>query len=205
MDAQPIDPALEAALKLPSARGALLASVGKGSPAEAGGLEAGDVIVAWNGTPVATSEDLKIDAQLSIPGVRVKVALVRDGKRMERAMWCHTSHPARAWSRFTRRAAAARGEIPMTGSGEDIEVQDVPATRANGLPGGRGIAVSKLTDHGAAAQAGLRLGDVILRVGAAGVRTAKDFGTALGTYKPGDSVPVLVRRAGFDFWTALPR
>jgi serine protease Do len=204
VDAQPIDPALEAALKLPSARGALIASVGKGSPAEAAGLEAGDVVVAWNGTPVATSEDLKIDAQLSIPGVRVKVAVVRDGKRLERDVVPKLA-PGKGPVAIHPSSCGRPREIPMTGGGEDIEVQDVPPTRASGLPGGRGIAVSKLSDHGAAAQAGLRLGDVILRVGAAGVRTAKDFGTALGTYKPGDSVPVLVRRAGFDFWTALPR
>src|SRR5262249_61300535 len=96
-------------------------------------------------------------------------------------------------------------EIPMGSAGEDIEVQDVPAARASGLPGGRGIAVSKVSDHGAAAQAGLRPGDVILRVGGAGVRTPKDFGAALATDKPGDSVPVLVRGAGVDFSAALPR
>jgi S1-C subfamily serine protease len=153
---------------------------------------------------VATSEDLKIDAQLSIPGVRVKVALLRDGKRVERDVVPKLA-PGKGPVAIHPSSCGRPREIPMTGSGEDIEVQDVPASRANGLPGGRGIAVSKLSDHGAAAQAGLRLGDVILRVGAAGVRTAKDFGTALGTYKPGDSIPVLVRRAGFDFWTALPR
>jgi len=203
VDAQPIDPALEAALKLPSARGALIASVGKGSPAEAAGLEAGDVVVTWNGTPVATSEDLKIDAQLSIPGARVKVALVREGRRLERDV--------------VPRLAPTKGSPPLHpsscgrprelggGGGEDLEVMEVPPARAAGLPGGRGIAVSKMSDHGAAAQAGLKTGDVILRVGGAGVRTPKDFGAALSTYKPGDSVPVLVRRGGFDFWTALPR
>jgi serine protease Do len=204
VDAQPIDPALEAALKLPSARGALIASVGKGSPAEAAGLEAGDVVVAWNGTPVATSEDLKIDAQLSIPGVKVKVALVREGKRVERDVVPRLA-PTKTPPPLHPSSCGRPREIPLGGSGEDIEVQDVPAARAAGLPGGRGIAVSKVADHGAAAQAGLRAGDVILRVGAAGVRTPKDFGSALGTYKPGDSVPVLVRRAGYDFWTALPR
>ncbi len=84
-------------------------------------------------------------------------------------------------------------------------MRELPAGSASALPGGRGIAVSKMSDRGAAAQAGLKTGDVILRVGGAGVRTPADFGAALKTYKPGDSVPVLVRRAGFDFWTALPR
>ena len=84
VDAQPLDPALEAALKLPSGRGALIASIEKGSPAEAAGLEPGDVVVNWNGAAVATSEDFKIDAQLSTPGARMKIALVRDGKRSDR-------------------------------------------------------------------------------------------------------------------------
>jgi serine protease Do len=204
VDAQPIDPALESALKLPSSRGALIASVGAGSPAEAAGLEAGDVIVAWNGTPVATSEDLKIDAQLSIPGVRVKVAVLRAGKHVDREVV-----PRLATNRIPSpphpSSCGRQHETPAGGTGEDIEVQDVPATRAAGLPGGHGIAVSKMSERGAAAQAGIKTGDVILRVGGAGVRTPKDFGSALATYKPGDSVPVLVRRAGFDFWTALPR
>jgi serine protease Do len=205
VDAQPIDPALEAALKLPSARGALIASVGKGSPAESAGLEPGDVVVAWNGTPVATSEDLKIDAQLSMPGARIKVAVVREGKRIERDV--------------VTKLAATKGSPPVhpsscgrprevgwfAGGGEDIEVQELAAARAAGLPGGRGVAVSKMAEHGAAAQAGLKPGDIILRVGALSVRTPKDFGAALATFKNGDAVPVLVRRAGFDFWTALPR
>ena len=42
------------------------------------------MVVTWNGTPVATSEDLKIDAQLSVPGARIKVALLREGKRIDR-------------------------------------------------------------------------------------------------------------------------
>jgi serine protease Do len=203
IDAQPIDPALEEALKLPSARGALIASVGKSTPAEAAGLEPGDVVVAWNGTPVATSEDLKIDAQLSVPGARVKVALVRDGKRLEREVVPRAA-PAKAPAPL-HPSSCGRPRTPSAGGGEDLEVQDVPPARATSLPGGRGIAISKLADGGAAAQAGLKAGDVILRVGAASVRTPKDFGGALATFKPGDSIPLLVRRAGFDFWTALPR
>ncbi|HEY2731778.1 MAG TPA: trypsin-like peptidase domain-containing protein [Polyangia bacterium] len=203
VDAQPIDPALEAALKLPSARGALIASVGKGSPAEAAGLAAGDVVVAWNGTPIATSEDLKIDAQLSIPGARIKVALLREGKRIDREVVPRLA-PTKAPPPIHPSSCGRPRELGA-GGGEDLEVRELPAGSSAGLPGGRGIAVSKMSERGAAAQAGLKTGDVILRVGGAGVRTPADFGAALKTYKPGDSVPVLVRRAGFDFWTALPR
>jgi serine protease Do len=203
VDAQPLDSALAVALKLDTTRGALIASVGKKSPAEAGGLEPGDVVVTWNGTPVATSEDLKIDAQLTLPGTRVKVGLLRDGKATERDVTTRVSevrvplpsHPSSCSRKHETAAAPA----------DDFDVADVPAARAAGLPGGRGIAIVQLSGHGAAAQAGLKVGDVILRLGKQGIRTQGDLTTALRAFKIGDAIPMLVRRGGFDFWTAFTR
>ena len=103
VDAQPLDPALESALRLASGKGALIASVEKGSPAEAAGLEPGDVVLSWNGAAVVTSEDLKINAQLAIPGSHAKLALVRDGKRMERDVVLRAAS--------VKNVAAAPGEL----------------------------------------------------------------------------------------------
>jgi serine protease Do len=203
VDAQPIDPALAEALRLPSARGALLASVEKGSPAEASGLEPGDVVVAWNSSPVVTSEDFKIDAQLSIPGARVKIAFLRDGKRLDREVIPRAT-PTKVVAPPHPSSCALR-RAPEMASVEDFDVQELPAARAGGLPGGRGVAVSRVTDHGAADQAGLKVGDIVLRIGAAGMRAPADVGRALGSYKPGETMPVLVRRSGFDFWMAFVR
>jgi len=203
VDAQPVDPALAEALRLSSTRGALIASVEKGSPAEAAGLEPGDVVLNWNTAPVITSEDFKIDAQLSIPGVRVKIAMLRDGKRSDREVVPRLAtvkvvsapHPA----------SCALRRAPELASVEDFDVQELPAARAGALPGGRGVAVSRVTDHGAADQAGLKVGDVVLRIGNAGVRTPTDVGRALEGYKVGETLPLLVRRSGFDFWMAFVR
>jgi serine protease Do len=203
VDAQPLDSALTVALKLESTRGALIASVGKKSPAEAGGLEPGDVVVNWNGTPIATSEDLKIDAQLTPPGTRVRVGLLRDGKSIEREVTTRTaegrppipSHPS----------SCSRKRESTASAPDDFEVTEVPPARAVGLPGGRGIAISQVAVHGAAAQAGLKIGDVILRVGKQGVRAQGDLTVGLKAFKPGETVPILVRRDGFDFWTAFTR
>ncbi len=198
VDAQPIDPQLEVALKLRSGRGALIASIEKASPAEAAGLEPGDVVVGWNGADVATNEDLKIDAQLSAPGSRLKIALVRDGKRIEREISLRPlpskeltpPHPS----------SCARPPEPVSASVDDFDVKEAPA-RA----GGHGVAVSRVTDRSAAAQAGLQVGDLVLRVGKAAIRAPDDLAKALGGYKLGEPVPMLVRRTGFDFWMAFPR
>jgi serine protease Do len=203
VDAQPLDAALAVALKLPTTRGALIASVEKGSPAEAGGIEPGDVVVSWDGTAIATSEDLKIDAQLSVPGSRVRVALLRDGKKIERAVTTRATsgRPARP----THPASCSRPRESVASAGQDFEVTELPPARATALPGGRGVAVSQLTAQGAAAQAGLKVGDIILRVGKEGVRSQRDLSAAMLNFKRGDTVPILVRRGGFDFWTALTR
>jgi serine protease Do len=202
VDAQPIDPALAEAMRLSSNRGALIASVEKGSPAEASGIEPGDVVVSWNGAPISTSEDFKIDAQLSVPGVRVKVALLRDGKRWEREV---VPRVAATKAAPPHPSSCALRHPPEMASVEDFDVQVLPASRAAALPGGRGVAVSRVTDHGAADQAGLKVGDIVLRIGNAGVRTPDDVGRALGGYKTGETLPLLVRRTGFDFWMAFVR
>jgi serine protease Do len=203
VDAQPLDAALEGALKLSSGRGALIASVEKGSPAEAAGLEPGDVVLSWNGAAVVTSEDLKISAQLAIPGSHVKLTIMREGKRIERDVVLRAAavkgvtppHPA----------SCAQAHDPSAAAVEDFDVQELPPARTGGLPGGRGVAVTRITDHGAADQAGLKVGDVVLRIGKAAVRTPADVANALNGYKTGDMLPMLVRRAGFDFWMAFAR
>jgi serine protease Do len=203
VDAQPLDPALEGALRLSSGRGALIASVEKGSPAEAAGLEPGDVVLSWNGAAIVTSEDLKINAQLAIPGSHAKLAIVRDGKRMERDVALRAAivkgvappHPA----------SCSQMHEPAPAVVEDFDVQELPPARASGLPGGRGVAVTRITDHGAADQAGLKVGDIVLRIGKGAVRSPADVVTALAGYKAGDMLPMLVRRSGFDFWMAFSR
>jgi serine protease Do len=62
-------------------RGALVAQVMSGSPAEKAGLRTGDVIVEWDKQPVTNSNDLRIEVARTRPGSTVQVAFYRDGKR----------------------------------------------------------------------------------------------------------------------------
>jgi serine protease Do len=202
VDAQPIDPGLEAALKLSSGRGALIASVEKGSPAEAAGLEPGDVVVNWNGADIATSEDFKIDAQLSLAGSRCTITILRDGKRVVREV---VPRPAPVKDITPPPpSSCSRPPEPLMANVDDF---DVEPTRGEGprAPSLRSVTVTRVTDHSAAAQAGLRIGDIVLRIGQASVWTPADVSAALKQYKLGDPVPMLVRRSGFDFWMAFTR
>lgn len=205
VDAQPLDAALAVALGLGSPRGALLASVEKGSAAEEGGLEPGDVILSWGAIPIATSEDLKINAQLSIPGSRVRCSIFREGRRIERVI---TVRAATATPHSTTAVHPSScnliGTAAAASQPEELVVSELPPERSSQLPGGRGVAISEIPAQSAAADAGLRVGDVILRIGKDRIRTASDVATAVKG-QPGEVMPVLIRRAGYDFWAALRR
>lgn len=203
VDAQPLDAPLAVALGLPSPRGALLASVEKGSPAEEAGMEPGDVLLTWGSANIATSEDLKIDAQLSVPGTRVRVGIFRDGKRIERTLTMRAA-PGRAPSATHPSSCSLLARQAPPGRADELVVIELPPERAKQLPGGRGVAISEVPQQSAAADAGLRVGDVVLRVGKAPVRSAADVEAAVKQHS-GEVIPVLLRRSGYDFWAALRR
>src|SRR6185503_10174862 len=55
---QPVTKELADSFGLPKPQGALVSAVEKGGPAEKAGIEPGDVILRFDGKPVASSEDL---------------------------------------------------------------------------------------------------------------------------------------------------
>jgi serine protease Do len=61
-------------------RGALVAGVLDDSPAAQAGIKPGDVIVGWDGRPVSNSNELRIAAARTTPGVKAVITLYRDGK-----------------------------------------------------------------------------------------------------------------------------
>jgi serine protease DegQ len=77
---QLVTPDLAESLRLTEVRGALVAGIESGSPAERAGLKPGDVIVAIDGHEVDTPADLRARVGLAPPGERVDLDVVRDGR-----------------------------------------------------------------------------------------------------------------------------
>ena len=79
----PVDEETRAALDLPSGtKGAVIAEVRPGSPAEEAGLRRGDVIQGVNGKAVADAEEAAraLRAALTEPGSAVAVRILREGR-----------------------------------------------------------------------------------------------------------------------------
>ncbi|HVZ72227.1 MAG TPA: trypsin-like peptidase domain-containing protein [Polyangia bacterium] len=70
-------------LHVPFTPGALVNAVGRGSPAEAGGLRPNDVIVEIAGRAVESYRRLPVAVSLLRPGERAKIVYLRDGRRAE--------------------------------------------------------------------------------------------------------------------------
>ena len=79
---QPVDDAIAESLGLGSARGALVAGVTPGGPAEPAGLKAGDVVLKFDGKDVKESRDLPKIVAATAVGKAVEVIVMRSGKEV---------------------------------------------------------------------------------------------------------------------------
>jgi len=163
-------------LGLGKARGALVASVTKGSPAEFGQIKSGDVILKFNGKDVTEMQNLpRIVAGTEI-GKKVEVNLWRGGKVVVTEL---------AVGELKEEQVAARAsDHDETGKSEELSVAGLGLTVAS-LDGilrkkfklkknTRGAVVVKVLEGGAADVKGIRPGDVILEISQDDVRSPKD-------------------------------
>ncbi|MDH7569832.1 MAG: PDZ domain-containing protein, partial [Armatimonadota bacterium] len=80
--ALPVTPGIAAQLGLPTERGVVIQEMVPGSPADEGGLRAGDVLLSADGHEFATPDDLRSFIQKHQPGDRVTFEVMRRGKKI---------------------------------------------------------------------------------------------------------------------------
>lgn len=82
VDIRNVDRDLAAAIGLSNTRGALVNSAESGLPADLGGIEPGDVLIAVNGQSVASASDLRFMISRRQPGSTVDITLIRGGETL---------------------------------------------------------------------------------------------------------------------------
>lgn len=119
--------------------------------------------------------------KINVAGV---VRVVDFAERVVRAI---ADRPARLT--FTRVATVARASsTPGTGGAYFGSIPDM------GAAGDDGMRISGVSPGGPAEKAGLRGGDLIVEFGGRPVRNIYDYTDAIGAFKPGDEVTVIVLR-----------
>ncbi|HKT28736.1 DegQ family serine endoprotease [Dyella sp.] len=196
---KPVDEDMVKALKLDTAKGAIVVSVEPNSAAQKAGLQSGDIILAYNGHDVVQGADLPPMVAMTKPGAAVPITILRDGK--EKTIDATIGTMPR-----DQNALSAMGKAAPSGGanalGLSVENVDASTRSQLGLKAGEGVAIANVTGP-VAAQAGLQQGDVILMVNQKKVASVEDFRAATAGVKPGDTVLLLVRRGDSNNFIAL--
>ncbi|MGH7321713.1 MAG: DegQ family serine endoprotease, partial [Candidatus Rokuibacteriota bacterium] len=166
---QPLTPDLAPSFGVNEGDGVLVADVMPGSPAEAGGLKSGDVILELEGQKTPEVPDLQRVVADIPPGNTARVTILREGKRETREIKIGEM-PA------DEPVVAARSTERW---GLSVQPITPELARQFNLSAATGVLVSEVDEGSPAARAGLRPGDVILEVNRRRVRDVASFEEAL--------------------------
>ena len=185
---QDVDRNLAESFGLDRPRGALIAQVGRDSPAERAGLQSGDVIVAFDDEPIETSADLPHIVGLIAPGSRVEALLVRDGD--EQSVTVEVG--ALASDQVARVDAGVSVDGSLQLLGMRVAEAEADALADLGLSGG--VVIEAVEPDSPAAEAGVRDGDILTRLGSRPISRVSDVTAAADDLAPGSSVPARLIR-----------
>lgn len=174
-------------LGLARAQGALIQRVEPGGPAEKGGLEAGDIILKFNGTVIEKSTDLPRLVGATKPGTRATLTVWRKGVSKDVALMIAELEPEKLAKKDERKA---KPQQPANALG--LVVSDLSDAQKKELRTDGGVIVDAA--EGPAARAGLRAGDIILQLNNNDVKDAKQFNALVAKLEPKRMAVVLVRR-----------
>ena len=185
---QDVDRNLADSFGLDRPRGALIAQVGKDSPAEQAGLEPGDVILSFAGEAIETSADLPHVVGLIAPGTKVVAVIFREGQEQDLTVEVGGLGADEVAS--VNAGVAADGSISILGM--RLVEADPAELSSIGLSGG--VAVREVDRGSPADEAGVMTGDVLTRLGNQPIGRIEDLDGLAEQLIPGSSVPARLIR-----------
>lgn len=172
-------------------RGALIAEVMQGSPAEKGGLESGDIVLEYNSEPVQLSSDLPPLVGRTPVGESARLTVLRGGREIELDVTIgrlpedgdDSSDPVVGENN-------APSQDPLGLAVESLTPEQASAAGVQG-----GVLVTRV-GQGPAAEAGIRSRDIITEINREQVRSVEDFRNATRKLPSNRAVSVRIVRQG---------
>lgn len=177
---------------LPRAVGALVNSVEKGGPAEKAGVEAGDIILKFDGKTVNASSDLPRIVGATRPGSKVSMQVWRKGASRDLAVTVGEIPEEKSAQRSQKRAKQAEAAANRLG----LVLSELTPEQKRDLKVANGLLIEDVRANGSRAE--LRQGDVILAVVHKGssteAKSVDQFNKLLSQIDKSATITLLVKR-----------
>jgi serine protease Do len=201
---QGVDRNLAQSAGMEKTEGALVARVLPGSPAEAGGVRAGDILLSFNGEVLPSSRELPPLVGSLDPGDMAELRVLREGRQFTLKIEIGVLTPQAAELAAVPEASLApepdeRPAAPPLGL--VIRALSPEERRAAQTLAG-GVWVERV-EEGAALRAGIRAGDILLQIGGQEITSVERYAEVLKRLTPGSTTPVLVQRRNAPLFLAL--
>jgi serine protease Do len=192
---QKVTPELKDKFNLPDEKGALVSDVTSGSPADESGIKRGDVIVAFDGRPIRESRDLPFTVASTPVGKTVFVEVIRNSEKQ--SIQLKVSEMKAQEEEFQ--------QAPKVEAGLGLTLQEITPELAQqyDLAKTSGLIIVNVENNSPAAEADLRVGDIILEIDRMPVKTIAAFNRKMHRYKEGDTILFLIDRDGSALFLTL--
>ncbi len=178
---QELTPDLIKAMKLDITKGALIADVVKGGPADVAGIQKGDVVTAYQGKEILNGSSLQNEVARTEIGQEANMTVNRSGKMLSMKVKIENLEDA-----VKKIAISLKGRLGVT-----VRPVTAKETQQYGLEEGHGVAVASLQPGGSLAKAGFEDGDIILSINDQPVTDEQGFVNLLETLKPHQMVQIM--------------
>lgn len=180
---QDITAPLAKSLNLKVLKGAWIAKVFKGGPAEKAGIMKGDVVVSYDGAALENANDFRNRVAATRAGKKVEVGLLRQGERIIIQAVVSAYKPAPRMA-----AVELRNKL-----GVEVKEISILEARRRRLDSREGVILTKVDPNGPAGRAGLEVGDTILQVNNQAVHGINDYNRILEQVQRDEEILLLVR------------
>ena len=186
-------------LGLAKAQGALVRGVEQGSPAEKAGLEAGDIILRFDGKAIEKSSDLPRIVGATKPGTRSAMQIWRRGATRDVSITVGEVEAEKPVKKAP--APAEKPAASLSTKVLGLTVSDLTEAQKKELKLQGGVRVDVVTE--VAARAGIQEGDVILALANAETPSVKVFDGLVAKLDRSKPVSLLIRRGEWAQYTVI--
>ncbi len=178
---QNLTPEIAKTSHLEALKGAYIAEVVKGGPAEKAGMKKGDVVIAYQGKEISDAGGLRNQVAISPIGQEAKVTVWREGKKLE------------MMAKIGRLEDATK--ILASSIKERLGITARPLTPKEvekyGLDSSQGVMIATVEPKGPLGEAGFEVGDIILGIDGQPVTGMESFVGLVSSLKPNQKITII--------------